>query len=97
MNIELTDFHYGTGLELYYTYSRFSGYGNYTITAELEYKGERKEFSRTINEMPSYDEATDLEGDEKELAFYNLIAYKIEDNVADWMAEVDELKSNEDE
>lgn len=97
MNIELKDFQYGTGLELYYASSKFSGYGHYTITVELEYKGERKEFSRTTDDMPSYDDATDLEGDEKDLAFYKIIERKIEDAVADWMAEVDELKNDDNE
>jgi hypothetical protein len=35
--------------------------------------------------MPAIDEISDMEGDEKEMALFNLISDKIEDKVAEWL------------
>ena len=46
-----------------------------------------KEFKSVTNNMPDYDQATDLEGQEKYDAFFELIQYNILDRVDDWLEE----------
>ena len=67
----------------------FSGYGHQKITVDLVYNGETKTFWEVTNNMPGYDAATELEGQEYYEALYDLIDRKIEDQVTEWMNEVD--------
>lgn len=89
IQVKLPTLYHAEPIELVYATSRHSGYGHKTITIELEYKGVKKDFHGTINNMPDYDDATELEGDEKVVAFYNLISHKIEEMVQQWIEELE--------
>jgi hypothetical protein len=77
----------GTELNLFSAQSRFAGYGHQKITVTLELNNERKDFSSTTNNMPAFDEAQELEGAEKELALFNIVEHKIQDQIAEWIEE----------
>lgn len=94
--IELPTFAVNGDLELYYVSDRQSGYGHKTITVELIYKGEKKSFSHTTYNMPGYDDAMDLDYEEKQVALYELIVYYIEDAVSEWTQDVDYNEENKD-
>lgn len=72
--------------------AKFTGYGHYLVTVELCYKNKYKEFSRTITDMEAIDEAKELGIDSWEdeaQRLYDAISSKIEDNVNEWMQEID--------
>lgn len=97
--IKLPTFAVNGELELNYVSDRQSGYGHKTIIVELIYKNQAKTFSKTTNNMPDYDEATELEGVDKKIALFNLISSSIEEAVAVWTQDVDyeeENATNED-
>lgn len=75
-------------VSLNYASSMTSGYGHKLISVELECNGEYREFSHTTNNMLDFDRASDLEGDEKYLALFNLIESDIEDEVIEWLSEL---------
>ena len=88
--IELPTF--GTQEELILTHvsEKYSGYGHRTITAELEYRGETNSFSHTTNDMPSFDKAKGIKGyEERQLAYFGLIDYQIEDAIVEWTQNID--------
>lgn len=62
-----------------------AGYGHKKITVEMGYKGDRMHFSAITTNMPGFDEATDLEGDEKTNALYSLVKSNIDEQVKDWV------------
>ena len=69
----------------------FAGYGHRRITCYFEYAGVEFSISATTNDMPSFDEAMDIEDyKEGEIALYNIIADRIEDNILDEIYEIDE-------
>lgn len=75
------------GIEVCFGSSLPSGYGHRKITVELWYENHMKLFHATTDNMSDYDEASRLEGDDKYNALYNLIEYKISDEVAEWIDE----------
>ena len=79
----------GTDLEINYTNAITSGHGHKKITVELYFQGEYKTFSSTTSNMPDYDDATDLEGGEKDEALFNIISYQIEEEVSEWISEIE--------
>lgn len=94
--ITLPTFAVNGEITLDYASSMTSGHGQKTITVELTYRGEKKEFSKTTNNMSDYDDATELEGFEKKEEMYNLISYAIEEEVAVWTQEIDcEIENSE--
>ena len=89
--IELPTFVLDSELELNYASALPSGAGHKKITVELFYKGEYKKFTAITDNMPDYDDATDIEDiKEKNIAFFNLISYKIQDEVFEWCCNIDE-------
>ena len=44
-----------------------------------------KKFNATTSNMPGYDKANDLEGEEKYFALYELIESEIENEVIEWL------------
>lgn len=78
-----------TELEINYTQALTSGYGHKKITVELYFQGEYKAFSATTSNMPDYDDATDLEGSDKDKALFNIISNQIEDQVNEWIVEIE--------
>jgi len=79
----------GTDLEINYTNALTSGHGHKKITIELFFQGEYKTFSATTSNMPDYDDATELEGEDKDEALFNIIRYQIEDEVSEWVTEIE--------
>ena len=81
----------GKELTLYSVRSLPSGYGHRKIMVDLIYKGVHKEFSRTTNNMHSFDEEVMVIEDytERQIAMYGLVAYALEDAILDWMYELD--------
>lgn len=77
-----------TEIEIYHASARPSGYGHMEIKVELMHKDEYKEFAAITDNMPDYDEANRLEGDEKRNALYKLIEHKISDSVDEWIEEL---------
>jgi hypothetical protein len=75
-----------TELEINYTNALTAGHGHKKITVELYFQGEYKTFSATTSNMPDYDEATELESYDKDEALFNLISYKIEDEIEEWIS-----------
>lgn len=67
-----------------------SGYGHKKITVELKLDGEYRKFTATTNAMHLTDEAADLEGQERYNALYDIIAIDIDDEVRNWVAELNE-------
>ena len=78
----------GNEVAINYAFSKLTGYGHHKIIVELDFAGEFKTFSKTTNNMPAFDEANDLEGEDKWEALYNIIANDIEDEVAEWIEEL---------
>lgn len=78
-------------LGINYINSLSAGHGHKAIIVELHYKENYKTFSATTTNMHSYDEATELEGEEKDEALFNLIAYKIEELVSEWITEIEKI------
>lgn len=62
-----------------------AGYGHKKITVELEHDGKTQTFSATTNNMPAFDDATDLEGQEMYEALYNIVKYQLQDQVNEWL------------
>jgi hypothetical protein len=79
----------GTDLEINYINALTSGHGHKKITVELFFQGEYKAFSATTSNMPDYDDATELEGEDKDEALFNIIRYQIEDEVSEWVTEIE--------
>lgn len=77
----------GQELEINYSFAVAAGYGHKKIKVELFFGRESKVFSATTNNMPAFDEASALEGDEKYLAFYKIIESQIENQVFEWISE----------
>lgn len=77
----------GKEIEIYYANALPSGYGHKEITVELLFNGNFKKFKSVTSDMPGYDAANDLEGDEKKVALYELIESNIEGEVIEWLEE----------
>ncbi|MDZ4059420.1 MAG: hypothetical protein U1D64_05180 [Bacteroidales bacterium] len=75
----------GQEVEIWCAYSIPAGHGHKKIFVELVRMQSYKKFSATTNNMPAYDEATELEGSAQEEALYNIIASEIEDQVIEWL------------
>ena len=80
----------GTEINLNYANAIVAGAGHKKITVELYYNGNYKEFSATTTDMSAYDDATELDGEDKQVALYEIISHKIEDLIFDWLYEIDE-------
>lgn len=72
----------------------FSGYGHKKVTITLEFNGEVKDFTTTTTDMQAIDEISELAGEEKYLALYNLVIYKVEERVQEWISDL--IDSNND-
>ena len=72
-------------LELHHADFVFSGYGHKKVTVELFFNGEYKKFSSTTTRVDLTDDASELEGNERYAAIYDIISGKIEHEVIEWM------------
>ena len=70
---------------------RFRGYGHRRITCYFEYRGLGFSISETTNDMHAFDKAMDIEDYiEREIALYDIIKYKIEEEILNTIYEIDE-------
>lgn len=81
-----------TELEINYTQVLSACYGHKRITVGLYFQGEYKEFCTATSNMFDYDNATDLEGGDKDEALFNIISYQIEEQVSEWILEIENGK-----
>ncbi|MDK7376011.1 hypothetical protein QP519_10740 [Weeksella virosa] len=98
--ILLEKFENGTDLNLYSANASFSGYGHYKVEIELEYRGEYQKFTKTTTDMEAIDEAKELgveSWEDSKMRLYECVQHQIEDQVNDWMQDVDWEIENEDE
>lgn len=67
-----------------------AGYGHRELKFDITLRtGEANEFSVTTSNMPDYDKANELEGQERYEAFYKLVESKLEDEISEWVLELD--------
>lgn len=90
--ITIETFQDGTELKLSYADAKFTGYGHYQVSVELMYKGKEKTFKATTTNVEAIDasrEAGIESWEDSKTLLYESVKYKIEDQVQDWMSEVD--------
>lgn len=69
-----------------------AGYGHQKITAYIiAENGDKKEFHHTTSNMPDFDEATDLEGQDKYEALFELVEYSLDGEISEWLYEIDNV------
>lgn len=69
-----------------YASSLSSGHGHKKINAlVVAENGEKKEFHSVTSNMPDFDEATDLEGQEKFDALFSLVESSLDGEIAEWI------------
>ena len=79
----------GKEVQIYYANAATSGYGHKKIEVKLSYEGNYETFYATTTNMPGYDASTELEGEERYIALYELIDYDIEEEVIEWLNSLD--------
>jgi len=63
-----------------------SGYGHKEITATVvSENGQTKEFKSVTSNMPDYDKAMDLDGQEQYEALFDLVESNIDGRIAEWL------------
>ena len=72
-------------IEIYHANAITSGYGHKKITVELQYNGKYQKFTAITNNMFAYDEANELDGEDKYQAFYDIIENQIIDEITEWL------------
>jgi len=76
----------GQEFTIYHASDLTAGYGHKKITVTVADENyDTKEFSSTTTNMPGYDEANDLEGQERYEALFELVEYDIDDAIAEWL------------
>lgn len=55
----------------------YAGYGHKTIYVEICFNGEYEFFTKVTNNMPDFDDAMDLEGQERAEALFDLVHYSL--------------------
>ena len=86
----------GNEFTIDYSSAKQAGYGHKTITSTVVLSaGERQDFSATTNNMPDYDEATDLEGQEKHEALFDLIHNAVSESIDEWVEEINTVDSED--
>ena len=81
----------GQEFTIYYTSAITAGYGHQKITAYvIAENGDKKQFSAKTNNMPDFDEATDLEGQEKIDALFLLVESSLDGEIVEWIYEINE-------
>jgi hypothetical protein len=78
----------GKELDITYATAISSGYGHKKISVSF-YDYENSEsitLTATTNNMPAFDRANDLEGQEKYMAFYEIIEMQIQDQLEEFVS-----------
>ena len=66
-----------------------AGFGHKRITVDvIAENGDKKEFEATSNNMPAYDEADELEGQEKYEALFEMVESALDDQIAEWISDL---------
>lgn len=75
----------------YATINKTSSYGHYKVLVHLDYKDNKEVFSKTITDAEFFDKINAIEdADEKDGEIFDYIMYgQFEENVIDWLYEVD--------
>jgi hypothetical protein len=69
----------------------FAGYGRRKIICFFEHSGVDFSISATTNDMHAFDRAMDIDDyEERQIALYDIIKYKIEEEILSEMYEIDE-------
>lgn len=77
----------GQEFKVEYAGSLPSGYGHQKISSYLvNEEGDKKEFVAITSDMPGYDEANDLEGQERYEALFNLVDSFLDYQISEWIA-----------
>ena len=85
----------GQYFQIMYASSLPSGHGGRKIEVEVCSKsGDLKMFSATTSNMPSFDEANELEGQKKYEALFEIIESDTDGEISEWIYE---LENKEDE
>lgn len=67
-----------------------AGYGHKEITVSVVSKnGKKKDFKAKTSNMPDFDKASDLEGQERYEALFELVEYALEGEISEWLSELD--------
>lgn len=67
-----------------------AGHGHKEITVTISsQQGEIKQFTAVTSNMVGYDNAADLEGQEKYEALFELVQPNLEDKITEWLYELD--------
>jgi hypothetical protein len=77
----------GHDLELVSVSISPSGYGHKTLVFLISKNGVQQNFKSTTDNMSDFDEANELEGGERDLALFNIVKYKIADEIDEWVME----------
>ncbi|MDK7376161.1 MULTISPECIES: hypothetical protein [Weeksella] len=79
---EIAEFNYTVD----YASSLPSGYGHRKITVcIIAENGDKKEFNSTTNNMYDFDQAMNLEGQEKYEALFDLVEDNLDGKIAEWL------------
>lgn len=74
-----------------YSSSSFSGYGHQKITVYvIADNGDKKSFYHTTDDMPGFDKAMDLEGQEKYEALFELVETSLDGEISEWISEIND-------
>ncbi|MGV8914365.1 MAG: hypothetical protein ACOH1X_02840 [Kaistella sp.] len=72
-----------------YASAIFSGSGHQKINVHvISESGDKKEFDHTTNNMPDFDKANELEGQEKYEALFEIIENDLDGEIAEWLYEL---------
>lgn len=73
-----------------------SGYGHKRIEVTIvDEQGDVETFASTTNNMPAYDDATELEGQEKYEALYEIVSGSIDVQIDEWHLDKAEIKAED--
>ena len=81
----------GQDFTIDYASALTAGHGHQNITASIvAANGEKKDFRATTSNMPDFDEATDLEGQEKYEALFELVESSLDGEISEWIFETED-------
>ena len=80
----------GQDFQIMYAHTLHSGHGHRKIEDEVSSKsGDLKMFSATTSNMPSFDEANELEGQEKYQALFEIVESDMDGEISEWIYELE--------
>ena len=80
----------GQEFKIDYASAITAGYGHKKISVSVVTEnGDKKEFHHKTNNMPDFDDAMDLEGQEKYEALFELVEYSLYDEISEWIDELE--------